>query len=134
MRCADVGPSGIFGSTLKIEAGDFRAAIVRQAIPCFAGDMPIDTRVDWVSSEDSGLFFSNTGKAIHVDLCAQITSDAEASRLYEQKRRPVSGVPPLEMYVRRWLAWCRGGTQIRIVAPTAVTVNRRDSGAKGTAL
>jgi len=47
VRCADVGPSAIFGSTPEkptIEAGDFRAAIVRRAIPCFAGDMPIDTR------------------------------------------------------------------------------------------
>jgi RNA-directed DNA polymerase len=33
----------------------------------------------------------------------------KASRLYEQKRRPVSSVSPLEMYVRRWLRWSTGG-------------------------
>jgi len=33
----------------------------------------------------------------------------KASRLYEQRRRAVSAVSPLEMYVRRWLRWTRVG-------------------------
>jgi hypothetical protein len=33
----------------------------------------------------------------------------KASRLYEQRRRAVSAVSPLEMYVRRWLGWAKGG-------------------------
>jgi RNA-directed DNA polymerase len=33
----------------------------------------------------------------------------KASRLYEQKRRAGSAASPLEMYVRRWFRWTRGG-------------------------
>jgi hypothetical protein len=75
------------------------------------------------------VFLSNAGTATHVDLCAQITSDAVLDAAFDW-RRP--GVRPLEMYVRRWPAWCGAG--IRIVAPTAVTVNRRLSGTVGTAI
>lgn len=33
----------------------------------------------------------------------------KASRLYEQKRKTVEAVCPLEMYVRRWHRWAAGG-------------------------
>jgi len=33
----------------------------------------------------------------------------KASRLYEQERRALSDASPLEMYVRRWLRWAKGG-------------------------
>src|SRR5215475_7686346 len=36
----------------------------------------------------------------------------KASRLYEQERRAGSTVSPLEMYVRRWLRWARGGVAV----------------------
>ena len=36
----------------------------------------------------------------------------KASRLYEQERRTVSAVSPLEMYVRRWVGWARSGLRM----------------------
>jgi hypothetical protein len=33
----------------------------------------------------------------------------KASRLYERKRSAVLAVSALEMYIRRWLRWARGG-------------------------
>jgi hypothetical protein len=35
----------------------------------------------------------------------------KASRLYEQERSTVSAAAALEMYVRRWLSWPKGGMQ-----------------------
>ena len=37
----------------------------------------------------------------------------KASQLYEQERRADSAVPPLEVYVRRWLKWARAGVSDR---------------------
>jgi len=45
----------------------------------------------------------------------------KASRLYEQKRRSVSAVSPLEMYVRRWMRWALSGA---IVIPVENTLFR----------
>lgn len=64
--------------------------------------------------------------ASHMTILAQLGSDdvldkqtianfiEKASRLYEQERRAVSAVSPLEVYVRQWLKWARDGVSDRI--------------------
>jgi RNA-directed DNA polymerase len=54
-----------------------------------------------------GYHFSPAGLAVAKKTIANFIE--KASRLYEQKRRAVSAVMALEMYVRRWLMWAMGG-------------------------
>ena len=54
-----------------------------------------------------GYHFSPAGLAMAKKTIANFIE--KASRLYEQKRSAVSAATALEMYVRRWLGWARGG-------------------------
>jgi hypothetical protein len=53
-----------------------------------------------------GYHFSPAGLAVAKKTIANFIE--KASRLYEQERRTVSAVSPLEMYVKRWRRWVRG--------------------------
>jgi hypothetical protein len=58
-----------------------------------------------------GYHFSPAGLTVAKQTMANFIE--KASRLYEQRRRAVSAVSPLEMYVRRWLGWAKGGMRRR---------------------
>ena len=54
-----------------------------------------------------GYHFSPAGLTMAKQTIANFIE--KASRLYEQERRAVSAVSPLEVYVRHWLKWARAG-------------------------
>jgi RNA-directed DNA polymerase len=54
-----------------------------------------------------GYHFSSAGLTVAKQTITNFIE--KASRLYEQERRAVSAVSPLEVYVRQWLKWARAG-------------------------
>jgi len=54
-----------------------------------------------------GYHFGPAGLAVAKQTIANFVE--KASRLYEQERSTVSAATALEMYVRRWLRWAKGG-------------------------
>ena len=67
-----------------------------------------------------GYHFSPAGLTVAKKTIANFFE--KASRLYEQKRRTVSAVSPLEMYVRRWMRWALSGA---ILIPVENTIFRQ---------
>jgi hypothetical protein len=64
--------------------------------------------------------FSPAGLAVAKQTIANYIE--KASRLYEQERSTVSAAAALEMYVRRWLRWAKGGLRpgIRNAIPVKI--------------
>ena len=58
-----------------------------------------------------GYHFSPAGLTVAKQTITNFSE--KASRLYEQERRAVSAVSPLEVYVGQWLTWARAGVSDR---------------------
>jgi RNA-directed DNA polymerase len=65
-----------------------------------------------------GYHFGPAGLAVAKQTIANFIE--KASRLYEQERGAVSVASPLEMYVRRWVRWVKGGIASEEIAGRAL--------------
>jgi hypothetical protein len=71
-----------------------------------------------------GYYFSPAGLAVAKKTISNFIE--KASRLYEQERRAVSAATALEMYVRRWLGWAKGGLRSKPVSGQQQPAGKRD--------
>ncbi len=69
-----------------------------------------------------GYHFSRAGLTVAKQTARNFIE--KASRLYEQERTGRSVANPLEMYVRRWLGWARGGLDERVGDTSAIMIAR----------